>query len=658
MKTLLAYLSIIALFGLVVAQSNSPLEELAVQTTILGQGNPASAIALSPNGQFLAGAMGLSNSDSILTVWDYATTNVVQSRDIRIDYSLPQLVDSSVRTIAFGSDSQTIAWGNGNKEVGVYNLRTKQDLWVLKAHKDAVTTVSLSLDGKQFASGSLDGQAKLFNAKTGQLLGTLTNAKQGSLRSLVYNKQNSMLATGYGTGQVVIWNHVTQQKIRRFPAHTGILNAVAFGPNGRLIATCGVDLAARIFDLNGRKLFALKGHTKSVTSVVFSSDAKLVLTGSLDGTARLWDAQTGVQKAVLNIPNGVTSNLVFSSNNKSILIGGQQGIEEWLISSLAPFKEFKDFSGAAPSTFAFSQNGQALISGQHNGAVNLWQATGEHLRQFSGHQAQSVYGSVFMNDNTIVTSGYDGFVRFWDQTTGLQKKQIDIKDFGELSYNLRDFRPSMGDLSVSADQSTLAVTVASKNSLYFGYVHSVLIWKANADTSIHSNFRVAQNATHPVLNSDGSRLLAVSSGANQYWNLTDENINPFQLTQNDIYVDGMVFSPDEKLIVAYGRRYQFKDKPGGFQIWNTETQETIFLGSLLDLVQTLAFSPNGKIFATSDASGRLTFWETSSFKVLLEITNENTNIQTIAFSSDGARVAVGGDEIRIYATPDFKVLFN
>src|SRR5262249_3194890 len=82
-------------------------------------------------------------------------------------------------------------------------------------------------------------------------------------------------------------------------AHTGRVTAVAFSPDGKQLASCGLNDVISLWDLSQRKRgLVRRGHTRPITSLAFSADGKRLISGSEDGTARVWDraVQPGPRK--------------------------------------------------------------------------------------------------------------------------------------------------------------------------------------------------------------------------------------------------------------------------------------------------------------------------------------------------------------------------
>ena len=72
--------------------------------------------------------------------------------------------------------------------------------------------------------------------------------------------------------------------------HTGPVYAVAISPDGSWLATASSDGTARTWDADGTPRVTLTGHTGPVYAVAISPDGSWLATASSDGTARTWDA--------------------------------------------------------------------------------------------------------------------------------------------------------------------------------------------------------------------------------------------------------------------------------------------------------------------------------------------------------------------------------
>src|SRR5689334_1569098 len=76
--------------------------------------------------------------------------------------------------------------------------------------------------------------------------------------------------------------------------HSESVGAIAFSPDGRILASGSSDNSAKLWDVaSGRQLRTLSGHSSSVTSVAFSSNGRVLATGSIDATVKLWDVVNG-----------------------------------------------------------------------------------------------------------------------------------------------------------------------------------------------------------------------------------------------------------------------------------------------------------------------------------------------------------------------------
>ena len=197
---------------------------------------------------------------------------------------------------------------------------------------------------------------------------------------------------------------------KTFHGHTGIVLSAAFCPDGRLIASAGLDRMIRLWNVaTGKTIRIAVGHRSSIRSVKFSPDGQFLLSGDGDAdvtdfSIRLWDVKTGKE-----IPRFQSSDLggsvAFSPDGKQVVSAVST---HPVLLEIKTGKETRRFTGHGSSmtSVTFSEDGKFIVSGNRDGTARMWSVEdGKETRVFQHVGNNHVEGVALSRDGQYVLTG-------------------------------------------------------------------------------------------------------------------------------------------------------------------------------------------------------------------------------------------------------------
>lgn len=291
-----------------------------------------------------------------------------------------------VRTIAISPDGKQIATAGDDRIIRLWDVASLKLMRELRGHSAPVYGLAFSIDGALLASASLDGTVRIWSARTFALVRTFSG-NNGTTSVLQYDVAFEPVAnpryvdSAGADGNVWIWDMTTGNlamrkatggsdvrslsfapgasgtfatgsfdgKVRFFggsgkvttvPGGSGKTLHVAYSPDGKLVASAGVDSAnndVKLWNASNYELFKpFQAHRGHATSVGWSHDSTHLATGGgyLDPSVRLWEVQSGKQLQLFSGHSGDVEAVAFHPNQKWIVSASEdKTVRIWDIAS-------------------------------------------------------------------------------------------------------------------------------------------------------------------------------------------------------------------------------------------------------------------------------------------------------------------------------------
>jgi WD40 repeat protein len=611
----------------------------ALRGMVTGFDDVVFAISFSPDGRILAIARGASEPVQRfgrIELWDTDTGELRR---------LIKGFDGPVRSISFSPDGRTLISGSiefhtpkiqqkARSRDGVsfsllkwWDTQTgelKQKLIVPGEQTDSIRATH-SPDGKQLAleegfrelyfdSGRglshllsrLAFRIKLVDAQTGEVRFKLEGDHLGAAS---FSPDGNLLAVTNGP-EVKLWNAQTGKEIRKLKDLRGDANAVAFSPNGRVLAVASTRY---------------KREFGQMTRIIGFSEVKLFDVTTWKATLRLVDV-------------GGVNSLAFTRDGRFLLIGGvlPEYKDQAAGMNLVDFQTGKvtllatgaDHTEAVDS-LALSRNDGLLAFRSGTATVKLldtekrvvkqtWDAdsVGDAVARSTSRflvSATRVLAVAFSADGTTVSGESDhGEIKFWDHRTGEVKRVL------------------------KGEHDDPSLVAASSDGKSFAELNqgNLLFWNANSETKTTVPFGV-QETTALALSANGQMLALATRSEVTLLSPTGEVVK--QLLVQEGVIGRLVFSSDGRLLAG-------ADQSGTLRIWNVgtgEIEKTFMVGTE---ITALAFAENGEFMAAATSDNTVLIWNLQTGLPVEKFQKHDATINALAFSPNSEWLASGGDD--------------
>jgi WD40 repeat protein len=395
---------------------------------------------------------------------------------------------------------------------------------------------------------------------------------------------------------------------------------LAFSPDGKMLASGGVDNRIRFWDPDtGKELRTLEGHKNQVNCIAFSGDGKWLASGSQDHELMLWDVDAGKLQRRFDGHDAPIELLALSPDGKVLASSCLAGtLRLWDTQAGKEIRSLPIDAGLRVDAMLFTPDSRHLLFNNDTaeGIQLVDVAEGKLLRTFKGHRDSHVHGlAISVDGTTLISGGFDHTIRAWDVASGKERQR-----YG-------DEKSAVRCLALAPDGKTLTYGTYPD-----GMVH---IWDIAANKDLVAPWKANPWCVASIAYSPDSKKVALGRDTIAiHETATGKRLNP--PAESEARVHQVEYAPNGKLLAVC------RDDEG-IELWETaKWRPAATLKAEIGHFTSMAFSPNGKYLTTAESDNKqavICHWDPQTGKRLREFPREKGWLGVLSYSADGETLA-------------------
>jgi WD40 repeat protein/tetratricopeptide (TPR) repeat protein len=341
----------------------------------------------------------------------------------------PGLHHPGVLQASFSPDGEAIVTAGADRTARVWNARTGQVLAGPLVHQDLIELAFFTADGRRVVTASYDQTARVWDALTGEpVTPPLHHAER--VQALALSADARRLVTHSADGTARLWDLVSADRPAVAIDHGTNVNGVAFLADGRHLAVSGWNGAGAYDAGSGKPVWYAHRPPQTAVRHRLARDRYLIRILTPTGPARhkpgsgevtVWEAPAGKVVGTVRCDPDTVSHADVSPDGRRLAGCGSKGAWIWDLSSGKRLHALPT-AGKPFARVVWSPDGRQL-AGVGEGGVELWDAdTGKPAGAPLPHPGH-IQAVAFSADSKLlavagVGTGVRGLVRLWEVATG------------------------------------------------------------------------------------------------------------------------------------------------------------------------------------------------------------------------------------------------